>query len=85
MQFNQLFKNEDFDVVQLHSAEIFEYKNGTKDFVGFCGVFEWKNNCIEPLDGDSYCDKFKVIGYEKFINEEENVKNGIDILVGEDW
>ena len=33
----------------------------------------------------SYGSNISVLGYEKFTNEEGNVKNGIDVLVGEEW
>lgn len=81
--FKKLFKDKNFDCVQLHSAQIFTYKNGTKDIVGFCGVFNWMNNTIKPLDGDSYNDNFMVLGYERFSTQNKN--NCIDILVGDDW
>lgn len=85
IKFKDLFKDVDFDVVQLHSTQVYELKNGEKDIVGFCGLFKWKNNKIKPLDGDSYYDGFTVIGYEKFTNEEDGINSGIDLLVGDDW
>lgn len=81
--FKELFKDKNFDCVQLHSAQTFTYKNGTKDIVGFCGVFNWTDNTIKPLDGDSYNDNFTVLGYERFSTQNKN--NCIDILVGDDW
>ena len=75
--FNELFKDEEFDCVQTHSTQIFDYGDGEKDICGFNGQFAWKNNELTSLDGDSYDD----IGYEKFTNEEYDVKSGIDILV----
>lgn len=83
ISFKELFKNENFDCVQLHSTHIFSDKNGVKDIIGFCGVFSWIDNMIKPLDGDSYNDNFTVLGYERFSTQNEN--NCIDILVGDDW
>ena len=85
IKFKDLFKDVDFDVVQLHSTQVYELKNGEKDIVGFCGLFKWKNNKIKPLDGDSYYDGFAVIGYKKFTNEEDGINSGIELLVGDDW
>ena len=81
--FKDLFKDENFDCVQLHSAQIFSYKNGIKDIVGFCGAFSWMNNVIKSLDGDSYNDSVAVLGYERFTIKDKN--NCIDTLVGDDW
>lgn len=79
--FNELFKDEEFDCVQTHSTQIFDYGDGEKDICGFNGQFAWKNNELTSLDGDSYDDAMLVIGYEKFTNEEYDVKSGIDVLV----
>lgn len=83
ISFKELFKNENFDCVQLHSTHIFSDKNGVKDIIGFCGVFSWIDNIIKPLDGDSYNDSLKVLGYERFSTQDEN--NCIDILIEDDW
>lgn len=83
VSFKELFKNENFDCVQLHSTQILTCKDGTKDIVGFCGAFSWINNVVKSLDGDSYNDSFAVLGYKRFVSQDEN--NCIDILVGDDW
>jgi hypothetical protein len=80
VQFDILFKDRKFDVVQVHSTSLVDENN----IVGFCGVFEWNNNTIISLDGDSYNKFMNVIGYEEFTNKEENIQTGIDILV-ENW
>jgi len=82
--FDELFKDKNFELVQLHSTQIIG-KGDIKDIVGFCGVFYWQNNEIIPLDGDSYNKSMMVLGYEMFKNEEENISTGLDILVGNDW
>ena len=84
--FNELFKDQNFDLVQVHSTELIgSNTNSDKDIVGFCGIFEWKNNTLKSLDGDSYNESMNVIGYETITNEKENITAGIDILVGNDW
>ena len=75
--FNEMYANRDIPRVQLYSTQVFTV-DGVEHIVGFCGVFEWKNNEIIPLDGDSYSDKLHVLGYE----EDENC---LCILVGNDW
>mgnify|MGYP004511087641 FL=1 len=81
--FKELFKDENFDYVQLHSTQIFSYKDGTKDIVGFCGVFSWKDNVVKSLDGDLYNDSVTVLGYERFTTQDGSIC--IDILVGDNW
>lgn len=82
ISFKELFKDENFDCVQLHSTHILSYKNGVKDIVGFCGVFSWINNTIESLDGDSYRDNFNLLGYKRVTTQDKD--KCIDILT-EDW
>lgn len=83
--FKDMFKDKDFDVVQLHSTQIIDIGNGVKDIVGFCGIFRWTDGKIYPLDGDIYYDDFKILGFEEFQNIPMGVNVGIDILVGDDW
>lgn len=83
VSFKELFNDEKFDCVQLHSTQIVSYDNDTKDIIGFCGAFSWIDNVIKSLDGDSYSDSFIVIGYKRF--EFQDSDKCIDILVGEDW
>lgn len=79
--FKDMFKDKDFDVVQLHSTQIIDIGNGIKDIVGFCGAFKWHNNEITPLDGDDYNNNFNVLGFEEFDYEENGMQlKGIDIL-----
>lgn len=52
--FKDMFKDKDFDAVQLHSTQIIDIGNGIKNIVGFCGAFKWHNNEITSLDGDDY-------------------------------
>lgn len=84
VKFNEFFKDKDIDCVQLHSTQIISYPSG-KDIVGFCGQFSWKNNEIKSLDGDNYFPNMTVFGYEWFENKEEGIKEGIDILVDNNY
>lgn len=94
--FKDLFANQNIEIVQLHSTQIFDIPGG-KDIVGFCGSFKWENNKIIPLDGDCYSNETEVIGFEWFEtdakiplgtnlkNEKEIIKTKVkclDILVG---
>lgn len=79
--FKDMFKDKNFDTVQLHSTQIIDVGDGMKDIVGFCGVFKWYNNKITSLDGDNYSDSFNVLGFEEFHYEENGMQlKGIDIL-----
>ena len=40
VSFKDLFKDRDYDVVQVHDTTLFSYEDGEKDIVGFSGVFE---------------------------------------------
>ena len=82
MPFNKLMKDEDIDVVQLHSLQTYK-DEGHEDIIGFVGAFEWKNNTLKPCDGDSYNPECLVYGYDWFKTKDN--KRGLDILVGEDW
>ena len=47
--FKEMFADQDIPYVQIHSTQVV----GAEDqeyLVGFCGVFEWKDNKIIPLD-----------------------------------
>lgn len=54
----------------------------TDYIIGFCGVIEYRNGEIYPLDGDSYSKDMKIWGYEWFDCDEYD--NAVDILV-ESW
>ena len=81
-KFSELFLNQNFDDVELVSI----IRLMTEKNVGrFLGAFEWKDNEIKSLDGDSYNSDMTVYGYEFFENPEAGVLNGLSILVGNDW
>lgn len=86
ISFKDFFKDKDFDVVQIHSGEMFDVPGEKeKTIVGFCGMFSWQNNILKPLDGDIYSPSMDIIGYKEFSNEEEKINTGLDILVGDEW
>ena len=79
--FKDMFKDRNFDTVQLHSTQIIDIGNGMKNIVGFCGAFKWYNNKITSLDGDNYSESFSVLGFKEFDYEEDGMQlKGIDIL-----
>jgi hypothetical protein len=78
--FNELFKDKDYERVQINDANYYELDDEKKLF-GFCGVFEWKNNELAPLDYDSYTEEMPVIAYKEFYSDGEKC---LDILV-ESW
>ena len=76
MEFNKLFRDKDFDCVQLHSLQ--EVKGAEGNIFGFCGVFEWKDNTLKSLDYDTYYEDTLVYGYSEFSTKD--TKKGLDIL-----
>lgn len=83
--FKDLLPDEDFDYVQLHSTQVFTLPDGKQDIVGLSEILKREKGIISSLDGDSYCDTFPVLGYEKFTNWTCGVTNGIEVLVGKSW
>lgn len=77
MRFSEMFANKDIHCVQLHSTYIY-----LNTLLGFCGAFQWENNQIQSLDGDTYNKDCFVLGYHWF---ETQGQTCLDILVGEDW
>ena len=69
MPFNEVFKNMDFDVVSVHSLQVYTC-NDNDNIIGFIGNFKWKNNEITSLDGDNYSDKVLVYGYDMYTTDE---------------
>lgn len=79
--FKDIFKDKNFDAVQLHSTQIIDIGNGIKNIVGFCGAFKWHNNEITSLDGDDYSNSFNVLGFKEFDYEENGMQlKGINTL-----
>ena len=82
-KFSELFLNQNFEVVEVISILKLVTKT-TERISGFSGLFEWKDNKIESLDGDSYNTDMTVYGYKFFEKPEAGVLNGLFILVGAD-
>ena len=78
--FNEMYKNIDIPIVQVHSLA----PAGENDIVGFCGAFKWTNNTIDSIDGDTYNEEMMVHGY-KWFSSSELETNCLDILVENDW
>ncbi len=81
--FNEFFKNQSFDCVQVHCVTPLD--NHPDDVYGWCGSFAWNNNTLKPLDGDSYNEKVMILGYTEFTNSKAGVDKGLEILVENDW
>ena len=76
--FAEWAKGKNYPTVQVHDTTVYKLGDGA-DIYGFVGVFEWRNNAIASLDGDTYNPDMPVIGYEEF-------EDGVDILVeGGKW
>lgn len=76
--FAEWAKGKSYPTVQVHDTTVYKWDDGT-DIIGFVGVFEWKDNALTPIDGDTYNELMPVIGYE----EDEGI---LDILVeGGKW
>ena len=79
--FAEWAKGKNYDEVAVHDTTIYEFEWGA-DIVGFAGSFEWKDNVLTSLDGDTYNPDMPVIGYE----ECEGYEGEVDILVeGGKW
>lgn len=72
--FNILFKDKNYETVQLHDLTPL---NDRSDVLGFVGSFSWNENKLTPLDGDSYYSEMLVYGYKE-------TDETLDILV-KDW
>ena len=79
--FAEWAKDKKYFAVQVHDTTVYKWDDGA-DIVGFAGSFEWKDNVLTSLDGDTYNPDMPVIGYE----ECEGYEGEVDILVeGGKW
>ncbi len=78
--FQELYKNKELPLVQVHDIE---WEQGMKGFAGFCGSFSWKDGVITPEDHDTYNENMLVYGYHEFETQDE--ERGLDILTDHDW
>lgn len=77
IKLNEILKNSEFVIVQVHSLY-----NCLGSILGYVGVFAWENNQLINIDGDTYNPNMLVYGYKEFSSG--NIERGIDILV-KDW
>lgn len=77
--FDKLFKDKNYEVVQLHDISDYTAEKGF-EVIGFCGACKWQDNVLTSLDGDSYTETMEVWGYCEF---DCDGNPGLDILVKE--
>ena len=78
MTINDLIKNKDYDYISYRLA----LPDGDDTFAG---CFSSKNGEIISLDGDIYDKDEEVLNYEEWSNPEDNVQNGLTIIVKGKW
>ena len=76
-----LIKDKDYDYI---SWRVMLPDNvGNEDiFFGCCAS---KNGKLISLDGDVYSDEEDVLKYEEWSSPEEEVKNGLTVVIEADW
>ena len=75
----EVIKNKDYDYVSYRIIHISD-----EDGI-FAGCFKTENGKIISLDGDSYSLNEKVIASEEWKDEEENINNGLTVIVEGNW
>jgi hypothetical protein len=75
----EVIKNKDYDYVSYRINHISD-----EDGI-FAGCFKTENGKIISLDGDSYSLNEKVIASEEWEDEEENINNGLTVIVEGNW
>lgn len=78
MTIGDLIKNKDYDYVSYRIT----LPDGTDTFFG---CFSSKNGNIIPLDGDNYYKSEEVLSYEEWTQPEDNIENGLTIIVKGEW
>ena len=78
MTIGDLIKNKDYDYVSYRLTLL----DGDDTFAG---CFKSKNGGIIPLDGDIYDKDEEVLSYEEWSSPEDNVQNGLTIVVKGEW
>ena len=78
MTIYDLIKNKDYDYISyrltLPEGDSF-----------FAGCFSSKDGEIIPLDGDIYDKNEEVLSYEEWTQIENNIQNGLTIVVKGEW
>ena len=78
MTIGDLIKNKDYDYVSYRLTLL----DGSDTFAG---CFASKGGRIIPLDGDIYDNDEEVISYEEWSSTEDNVQNGLTVVVKGEW
>ena len=74
----ELIKNKDYDYVSYRLT----LQDGSDTFAG---CFASKGGEIIPLDGDIYSKKEEVLSYEEWTQPEDNIQNGLTVVVKGEW
>ena len=77
MTIGDLIKNKDYDYVS--------YRLTLDGDDTFAGCFASKGGEIIPLDGDIYDNDEEVISYEEWSSPEDDIQNGLTIVVKGEW
>ena len=78
MTIGDLIKNKDYDYVSYRLT----LPNGNDTFAG---CFASKGGEIISLDGDIYSNDEEVLSYEEQSQPEDNIQNGLTIVVKTEW
>ena len=78
MTIGDLIKNKDYDYVSYRLT----LRDGSDTFAG---CFASKGGKIIPLAGDIYDNDEEVISYEEWSSTEDNVQNGLTVVVKGEW
>ena len=78
MTIGDLIKNKDYDYVS------YRLTLPEGDDI-FAGCFASKGGEIIPLDGDIYDENEEVLSYEEWSQPENDIKNGLTVVVKGEW
>ena len=78
MTIGDLIKNKDYDYVSYRLT----LPNGSDTFAG---CFASKDGKIISLDGDIYNKDEEVLRYEEWTSPEDDVQNGLTVVVKTEW
>lgn len=71
------------DLISKKDYDYIEYRLQLKEFDDdiFAGCFSSKNGEIISLDGDVYSKDEKVLNYEEWKDLDENIENGLTVII----